>query len=287
MATQPNLMYIGMPKAGSTWLFGALNAHPDIDVAKCKDIYYFDRYFDKGMHWYLKHFDLQSNAKYTAEMSHDYIFCPDAASRISSTIGTEIKFLATLREPVSHVVSAFQFKRRNGMFNGTLVEFVARVGNEFRQKLAFSTNLARYADHFGTENICVCLFDDLKEDPDCFLRRIYQFLEVDFVPVAETSDFMRNAAQGARAVWLSRLTKRVSNSMRSAGFAELVTKAKTQPWLRKMLFSSNAPKPKVTPEIRKAINELFPIDEAKRVDDQFGTQLCEKWFQEDDRGTDT
>ena len=50
----PNLVYIGPDKAGSTWLFGLLNRHPDVFMTPAKDLYFFDRYYDKGIEWYAK-----------------------------------------------------------------------------------------------------------------------------------------------------------------------------------------------------------------------------------------
>ena len=55
--TRPNFLFIGPDKTGSSWMFHILSRHPDCFVPVAKDIYFFDRYYSKGMGWYLRHFD--------------------------------------------------------------------------------------------------------------------------------------------------------------------------------------------------------------------------------------
>ena len=51
----PTFLYIGAPKAGSSWLYEILREHPEVFVPTAKDTQFFDYYFDKGFDWYLSH----------------------------------------------------------------------------------------------------------------------------------------------------------------------------------------------------------------------------------------
>ena len=55
-AVRPNFLFIGPDKAGSSWLFRVLGSHPEVYLSPAKDIYYFDRYYDRGIDWYLSRF---------------------------------------------------------------------------------------------------------------------------------------------------------------------------------------------------------------------------------------
>ena len=57
MTRLPNFIYIGPDKAGSSWLHDVLIEHPQVFMTPAKDLYFFDRYFDKGTDWYAAHFE--------------------------------------------------------------------------------------------------------------------------------------------------------------------------------------------------------------------------------------
>lgn len=52
----PNFLYIGPDKAGSSWLHEVLIQHPEVFLSEAKDLYFFDRYYDRGMAWYASQF---------------------------------------------------------------------------------------------------------------------------------------------------------------------------------------------------------------------------------------
>ena len=42
---EPNFLYVGAGKSGSTWIFEIFRDHPEIFVPISKDIMFFDRYY--------------------------------------------------------------------------------------------------------------------------------------------------------------------------------------------------------------------------------------------------
>ena len=46
---KPNFIYIGPDKAGSSWLHEVLISHDGIFMPPAKDLYFFDRYYDRGL----------------------------------------------------------------------------------------------------------------------------------------------------------------------------------------------------------------------------------------------
>ena len=44
-----DFIFLGPSKTASTWIYEAIRSHPDLFVPVTKDIYFFDKYFDKGI----------------------------------------------------------------------------------------------------------------------------------------------------------------------------------------------------------------------------------------------
>ena len=53
---KPNFLFIGAAKTGSSWLYEIMLQHPEIFVPRIKDPYFFDRFYEKGLDWYLRLF---------------------------------------------------------------------------------------------------------------------------------------------------------------------------------------------------------------------------------------
>ena len=53
----PTFLGIGVPRAGSTWLYRLMESHPAIWVPPQRtEVHFFDRYFDRGFDWYAQFF---------------------------------------------------------------------------------------------------------------------------------------------------------------------------------------------------------------------------------------
>ncbi len=58
--TQPEIvtfLMAGCQRCGTTWVDAALREHPEVFLPSQKQTYFFDEQYDKGINWYLKHFD--------------------------------------------------------------------------------------------------------------------------------------------------------------------------------------------------------------------------------------
>ena len=83
----PTFLFVGADKCGSTWLFKVLQQHPQCFVPAAKDIYFFDRYYGRGLQWYASFFSsAPRSARAIGELSHDYLYSEQAAERIASTL---------------------------------------------------------------------------------------------------------------------------------------------------------------------------------------------------------
>lgn len=85
----PNFIYIGPDKAGSSWLHEVLLTHHQVFMPPAKDLYFFDRYYDRGLGWYLGQFaGATSDQSVVGEVCQDYLFSSQAPLRIRSRSAT-------------------------------------------------------------------------------------------------------------------------------------------------------------------------------------------------------
>src|SRR5215469_16849852 len=106
---EPGFILIGAQRCGTTSLFHALTAHPQVVPPTFrKGVNYFDLNYHRGPRWYRAHFPLAALASRRAahhggavafEASGYYLYHPFALSRAAADM-PELKLVAMLRDPV-------------------------------------------------------------------------------------------------------------------------------------------------------------------------------------------
>ena len=119
----PRFLIVGAQRCGTTSLFRALAAHPDVLPPlfhKC--VHFFDINYDKGFDWYRGHFPLRRVAERriragvtptTGESSPYYLHHPLAAERIATHL-PDVRLIALLRDPVERAYSAHRHELARG-----------------------------------------------------------------------------------------------------------------------------------------------------------------------------
>ena len=196
--TTPNLFLIGHPRSGTGTIDGQLQHHPDIVMAN-KELHYFgsDLYYNsppRSLENYRRYFPTHTHAQYVGESSTWYLASTTAAQEIHSFC-PEAKIILSLRNPVdwlyslhSHMVYAAyedtldfaqalskEPERLQGMLPPNAYP---PMGVCYRSLVQYTTQIQRYWDVFGKENVIIVLFDDLKRDPEFVLNQILRFLEL-------------------------------------------------------------------------------------------------------------
>jgi hypothetical protein len=120
---QPGFILIGAQRCGTTSLFRALMAHPQVvRPALHKGINYFDLNYQRGPRWYRGHFPVAGPASRKAgrygepvafEASGYYLYHPFAPERLARDL-PEVKLVAMLRDPVERAFSAYKHEYARG-----------------------------------------------------------------------------------------------------------------------------------------------------------------------------
>lgn len=236
-----------------------------------KDLYFFDRYYDRGLDWYLEFFgDAPPAARAIGELSHDYLFSTEAAQRIERDL-PGVRLLTCLRDPVDRSFSHYLYLVRSGLtqlpFEQALEEFPEIINNS-----RYATHLEPYLQRFGAERLRVLFFDDLKADARAFARDVFAFLELPYLDALPYEQRVLPASK-PRSHLLARLAKAGANLARTFGLADLVGRVKRST-AAKSLYRPYHPgeKPTLAPETRARLRQTFAA-EILRVQELTGRDL--------------
>lgn len=260
--TLPDFLFIGPDKTGSSWLYELLRAHPQCYVPECKDLYFFDRHYGRGMEWYGSLFgEAPGGAKVVGELSHDYLFSEAAAERIRREL-PRVRLIASLRNPAERTFSHYLYMIRSGRtrlpFREALEKFPELIGNSLYHK-----HLSRYFERFDAAQIKVLWFDDLKDNPRQFGEECLDFLGLDLRHGFDYRTKVREASS-PRSYWLAKVLKTGANAARAMRMERLVGAVK-HGLLARLLYRPYAQgeKPVLDAETRAHLDAVFADDIAR------------------------
>jgi hypothetical protein len=256
---KPNFLFIGPDKTGSSWMYEILRQHPNCYVPLCKDIYFFDRHYERGLDWYFELFQ-EANKTHTAigELSHNYLFSPAAAIRILKDL-PDVKLIMCLRHPVERIFSHYLYMIRSGR---TQSSFEHALGNypELLNNSLYYRHLKEYFQRFSRDKIKILFFQDLKLDSTQFAKHLFEFIDLPFVPelpyekVVLATSLPRNFA-------LAFLAKQGASVARDWGLVNLVGTIKRSA-LTKVLYKPLTPqeRPVIAADTVAELLEIFRDD---------------------------
>ncbi len=187
MTRLPNFLYIGPDKAGSSWLHDVLIQHPDVFLTPAKDLYFFDRYYDKGVDWYAAPFREGGGRRRSSARSARTTCSIPRPPSASTKVLQEPRFMVTLRDPVDRAFSSYLYMLKMGETPGSFTEALSSRP-ELIDHGRYGAGLDRFADRFGDDSIYVAVFDDLSTDPRGFIAALLSWLGV--APLELTDDIL-------------------------------------------------------------------------------------------------
>jgi hypothetical protein len=132
----PTFLEIGVPKAGSTWLYEVMGSNSYVWVPKHeRGIKYFNRYIDeRNIYWYANFFQRKArvHTKYVGEVTPSYTYCePDQISTLKSIMPSVESLILVLRNPIDRLYSAYWNRKR---INNLKVSFNTFIEDDVVQK---------------------------------------------------------------------------------------------------------------------------------------------------------
>jgi len=119
----PDFLIIGAARSGTTSLYEYLIKHPSVYSATGKEVYFFDKKYNKGFNWYRSFFPskltkfsvetLERKKFITGEATPRYLHHPHTPKRVFDLI-PQVKLIVLLRNPIDRAYSHYQMEVDHG-----------------------------------------------------------------------------------------------------------------------------------------------------------------------------
>lgn len=276
----PNFFIVGAPKAGTTSLYEYLRKIPSIYMSPVKEPFYFlpsssllpagIRISDKEK--YLKLFHGAIGYKAIGEASPAYLIHPESARLISNEV-PNAKIIIILRDPIerafSHYLMSMHYGENLSFIDAVKTEIAnrstKRVPGEFhRQYIAqglYYTNVRRYFDTFGKENVKVLIFEEFVQDSKQALQEVLKFLNVDFESIPDAVKETHNPYLAVRNRPLVKLLSHLYWAGERYSIVSQIIRMllPIKSLVYKLAFKRDS-KPRITQEERAFLEEIFYED---------------------------
>ncbi len=206
----PNFLVVGAEKAGTTSLALTLSKHPEIFMPEVKELRFFSEHnWDKGLDWYTSHFAEAGDAKRLGEASPSYTWHPhhdQVPERIFKTLGEDIQLIYLVRHPVDRLVSHYRHALYNDWLphSTTIVEAIKEMP-QLKICSLYYFQIEQYLPHTHPTQWLVLPLEYLKQDPNSYYKRVFEFLDVD--PTVEPEIQVSNVTNSK--VYLPPVVKKV------------------------------------------------------------------------------
>jgi len=272
----PTFLYIGTSKAGSTWLYDVLNQHPDVYMAPGKGLYFFSSHYERGIDWYLSHFSGARGERALGEISHNYMYTPEACERIAA-LNPEMQILVCLRDPAERAFSEHLDRVKNGRTDCSF-EIDLKREPQLVERGRYARYLAPYVARFGRERLHAAVFKQLAANPEAFAQSIFAFLGVRPVPLSPVQRKRMQPAGEPRSRPVAHLAKRASYAVRALGLRRLHGGLKTSRLARALLYRpyASGERPTMSPDSRQRLRAVFR-PEVEELDELLGTRFLKHW----------
>ena len=180
MATgAPDFVGVGVPKAGTTWWFSLIMAHPDIHVEHDKELIFFNRrYFLKVRESGVDESDLEAYrrwfprpaGKLSGEWTPAYIFLYELPP-VLRKVAPEAKVLVLLRDPIERYKSDISRRTTRKKLRIVRLRGMARG--------FYSAELQPWEAEYDPSEMLVLQFEACLADPGEMLATTFRFLGVD------------------------------------------------------------------------------------------------------------
>lgn len=222
---------IGSPRCGTTWLAECLAAHPELDFCKYKEPNHFLRrefvkeLYDARSSMLFIHSGeefrrcFENNGRQRGEFSVFYIY-DEASLRAIKDHNPDVRLVLALRDPVDAAYSNYSYntgarQRRDDLASS----FLCALGRdrEHRFLYSYSERVSRLYRLFPRENVHIVLFDDIDAKPAQTLRDLYSFIGIDPGFEAPGAHEAVHPAKRVRSMLLANVAKPGSVLLARAG----------------------------------------------------------------------
>ncbi len=192
----PTLVIAGAQKCGTTTLSALVRSHPQVFMARPKELHFFDRHFERGLNWYAEQFTPRAGQLHAGEATPRYLYDESARHRMMECL-PEALIVLILRDPAQRAYSHFWHASNRGFESETferavLLENTRTASSSWDDRARYSyVGRGRYIEQisdlsriYDRRQMHVMLLEDLVTDQTAALKALFSFLGVRIRPAA-------------------------------------------------------------------------------------------------------
>jgi len=194
-----NMLHIGASRAGSTWLWRALNRHPQTVFPiwgpnapsgrktgwfwNNTSSYWKDNHHGKlkpravtTLDEYREYYDPTEDGKVKIDITEGAAYIPESRIRLIKETYPDVKVTYCIRNPITTLWSHIKYA---GGANGDIQGFFTSNGGNYIKNIEYIKNIKIWKRHFPEEQFMVYFFSDIKDNPIDLLKRLSENLDID------------------------------------------------------------------------------------------------------------
>lgn len=214
---KPDFIICGLPKCGTTSIYGYLTSHPQVLTAVEKEINFFSHFFHRGLDYYYAHFPAIVNNNYlTGEATPSYFFWANPQQIFQ--LFPNIKLIFLFRNPVDRAISSFYLFNRLGIrqfslektFNFSIETLKKRpefnllsvpnkkfCTNSLLEKISLIHTIPsvyiyfmkKWMNVFPKEQLLILKSEDFYSNPSATMKQVHRFLNLPNYQLAEYRNY--------------------------------------------------------------------------------------------------
>ena len=284
MEIWPNFFIVGAAKSGTTTLYLYLNKTPGVYMSPIKEplffaplTYPFERFMAiKNKKEYLSLFKNAKSQKAIGEASSGYLTDPDSPKLIHDQI-PNAKIIMILRNPVERAFSYYLHNIRNGLETKNFREAIECEIQNIKDNTVhrfylggsmYYEAIKRYIEKFGRNQVKVLIFEEFITKELEYVKDVLNFLGIESDPPKSIGD-LDNAFRIAKNSPAQKIltNKSILKFVRKTR----ISQQRIQ-WLREKILEKKIPKPNLSPEDRKFLEE-YSHDDIQKLKSLLGYDL--------------
>lgn len=215
---------IGCASAGTTWLYENLNKHPQICLAKQKELYYFCSkpqwgvvsYHSKGKDWLRSRFSHCKFNQEKGEITPIYIFDSTSPLLIKNSF-SDIKLIISYRNPTDRLYSMYHMLARLYPIPDNFEDFLEQHSH-YIETGYYYTLTRRFLEHFPKRQFHFISFDDIVKEPEKVIVELYKFLGVNHDLIPTDINKKINPTKVPRSILLRNIMGRTADFLKNSSW---------------------------------------------------------------------
>lgn len=192
-----DFVYIGVGRAASGWIYECLKEHPEICLPNKKETSPFDERL------YLSLGSCEQN-----QVKGTFVpgfFSEERNAALLKEHFSDIKLILCLRNPIERAHSHYWLEKSVGRTNDSF-EIALKKDSKYINLGKYHTKLKPFFESFPKKNILILLYEDIRVNPEKFIKKIHDFLSVKNIkPKLINEQVNISVRKGMRSMTLNRL----------------------------------------------------------------------------------